>query len=105
MCSETNFTGTALQTESDKNVLGFDPHMVPTYKDFVMTARLLLWKATAPTEAAAMSGLQKRKAYLHYMDHTSVPMAGVVQADGTYLKGIEDYLPNSNMSGKNISVR
>ena len=22
-------------------------------------------------------------------------MAGVVQADGTYLKGIEDYLPNS----------
>ena len=49
----------------------------------------------APTEAAAMSDPKKKKAYLHYMDHTSVPMAGVVQADGTYLKGIEDYLPNS----------
>lgn len=29
------------------------------------------------------------------MDHTKVPIAGVVQADGTYLRGIEDYFPNS----------
>lgn len=29
------------------------------------------------------------------MDHTSIPMAGFVQADGTCLKGIGDYLPNA----------
>ena len=79
----------------DKNVLGFDPYMVPTYKDRDLRKAVALEKAKAPTEAAAMSDPKKKKAYLHYMDHTSVPMAGVVQADGTYLKGIEDYLPNS----------
>lgn len=79
----------------DKNVLGFDPYMVPTYKDRDLRKAVALEKAKAPTEAAAMSDPKKKKAYLHYMDHTSVPMAGAVQADGTYLKGIEDYLPNS----------
>ena len=79
----------------DKNVLGFDPYMVPTYKERDLRKAVALEKAKAPTEAAAMSDPKKKKAYLHYMDHTSVPMAGVVQADGTYLKGIEDYLPNS----------
>ena len=89
----------------DKNVLGFDPYMVPTYKERDLRKAVALEKAKAPTEAAAMSDPKKKKAYLHYMDHTSVPMAGVVQADGTYLKGIEDICPTPNMSGKNISVR
>ena len=42
-----------------------------------------------------MADPKKKKVYLHYMDHTKVPMAGYVQADGSYLKGIEDYLPVS----------
>ena len=79
----------------DKNVLGFDPYMVPTYKDRDLRKAVALEKAKAPNEAAAMSDPKKKKAYLRYMDHTSVPMAGIVQSDGTYLKGIEDYLPNS----------
>lgn len=79
----------------DKNVLGFDPYMVPTYKDRDLRKAVALEKAKAATEAEAMTDPKKKKVFMHYMDHTRVPMAGTVQADGTYLKGIEDYLPNS----------
>ena len=79
----------------DKNVLGFDPYMVPTYKDRDLRKAVALERAKATTEAEAWADPKKKKVYLHYMDHTKVPMAGYVQADGSYLKGIEDYLPVS----------
>ena len=79
----------------DKNVLGFDPYMVPTYKDCDLRKAVALERAKATTEAEALADPKKKKVYLHYMDHTKVPMAGYVQADGSYLKGIEDYLPAS----------
>ncbi len=79
----------------DKNVLGFDPYMIPTYKDRDLRKAVALDKAKATTESEAIADPRKKKVYLHYMDHTKVPMAGVLQADGKYLKGIEDYLPNS----------
>lgn len=79
----------------DKNVLGFDPYMLPTYKDRDLRKAVALERAKATTEAEALADPKKKKIYLHYMDHTKVPMAGYVQADGSYLKGIEDYLPVS----------
>ena len=79
----------------DKNVLGFDPYMVPTYKDRDLRKAVALERAKATTETEAWADPKKKKVYLHYMDHTKVPMAGYVQADGSYLKGIEDYLPVS----------
>ena len=79
----------------DKNVLGFDPYMVPTYKDRDLRKAVALERAKATTEAEALADPKKKKVYLHYMDHTKAPMAGYVQADGSYLKGIEDYLPVS----------
>lgn len=79
----------------DKNVLGFDPYMVPTYKDRELRKAVALEKAKAATEAEALGDPKKKKVYLHYMDHTKVPMAGFTQADGSYLKGIEDYIPAS----------
>ena len=79
----------------DKNVLGFDPYMVPTYKDRDLRRAVALDKAKAITEAEALADPRKKKIYLHYMDHTRVPMAGYLQADGSYLKGIEDYLPTT----------
>lgn len=79
----------------DKNVLGFDPYMVPTYKDRDLRKEVSLEKAKASSETEAMGDARKKKAYLHYMDHTKVPMAGFTQADGSYLKGIEDYIPTS----------
>lgn len=45
----------------DKNVLGFDPYMVPTYKDRDLRKAVALEKAKAPTEAAAMSDPKKKK--------------------------------------------
>ena len=79
----------------DKNVLGFDPYMVPTYKDRDLRRAVALEKAKATTEAEALADPKKKKVYLRYMNHTHVPMAGYVQANGNYLKGIEDYLPTS----------
>ena len=79
----------------DKNVLGFDPYMVPTYKDRELRKAVALEKAKAATEAEALGDPTKKKVCLHYMDHTKVPMAGFTQADGNYLKGIEDFIPAS----------
>lgn len=79
----------------DKNVLGFDPCVIPTVKDRQLRRAIALKKAGADTEEQALSSPEKREVYLRYMDHTRVPMAGYVRADGSYLKGIEDYLPVS----------
>ena len=79
----------------DKNVLGFDPYMVPTYKDRELRKAVALEKAKAATEAEALGDPKKKKVYLYYMDHTQVPMAGILQADGSYLKGVEDYIPTA----------
>lgn len=81
----------------DKNVLGFDPYMVPTYKDRELRKAVALEKAKAVTEAEALGDPKKKKVYLHYMDHTKVPMAGFTQADGSYVKGIEDYIPTGSV--------
>ncbi len=79
----------------DKNVLGFDPYMVPTYKDRDLRKAVALEKAKAMTEAEALADSKKKKVYLYYMDHTQVPMTGVLQANGSYSKGIEDYIPTA----------
>ena len=69
--------------------------MMPTYKDRDLRKAVALEKAKSTTEAEALADPKKKKVYLYYMDHTRVPMAGDKQADGSYLKGIEDYLPTS----------
>lgn len=79
----------------DKNVLGFDPCQVMTYKDKDLRIAVALEKAKAATIEEAMSDPKKRKIYLYYMDHTQVQMAGYYAADGSYVRGIEDYLPSS----------
>lgn len=79
----------------DKNVLGFDPCRVMTYKDRDLRKAVALEKAKADTETEAMSDPKKRKIYLYYMDHTQVQMAGYYATDGSYVRGIEDYLPSS----------
>ena len=79
----------------DKNVLGFDPYMVLTYKDRDLRKVVALDKANAQDETSAMKNPKQKRVYLGYMDHTRVPMAGSMQPDGSYLKGIEDYIPNS----------
>lgn len=75
----------------DKNVLGFDPYKILTYRDKDLRKAVALDKAKAKTEDEAIKNSEKSKIYYHYMD--DVPMAGSYDSSGKYRKGIEDYIP------------
>jgi len=77
----------------DKNVLGFDPYKVLTYKDRDLRVAVALEKARAATEEEAFSDPVKKEVFNKYMK--AVKMAGYIDAAGNYIKGIEDYLPHS----------
>lgn len=79
----------------DKNVLGFDPYRVMTYKDSDVRRVVALEKAKAHTVEEAIQDPKKSKIYYKYMDSTQVKMSGFISEDGKYEKGIEDYIPNS----------
>ena len=78
----------------DKNVLGFDPYKVLTFKDKDVRKVVALEKAKAKTEEEAISDPTKSKIYYKYMDANQVPMVGNFDNKGNYIKGIEDYIPN-----------
>jgi type I restriction enzyme R subunit len=77
----------------DKNVLGFDPYKVMTYRDRDLRRAVALEKAKAKDETEAFSDPKKKEIYNKYMKQ--VKMAGYIGDDGNYVKGIEDYLPTS----------
>lgn len=79
----------------DGNVLGFDPCQVNTYKEMDLRKAIGLEKAKAATEEEAFANPIKKAVYLHFLDRTKVKMAGHYRDDGTYEKGIEDYLSNT----------
>ena len=76
----------------DKNVLGFDPYKVLTYKDKDLREAVALEKARASTVAEALADPKKSKVFYEYM---GLPMAGNYDNAGNYVKGIEDYLPTN----------
>lgn len=78
----------------DKNVLGFDPYKVLTFKDKDVRKVVALEKAKAQTEKEAISDPVKSKIFYKYMDANQVGMVGHFDAKGDYIKGIEDYIPN-----------
>lgn len=78
----------------DKNVLGFDPCKVLTFKDKDVRKVVALEKAKAQTEEEAVADPVKSKVYYKYMDASQVGMAGHLDEKGNYIKGIEDYIPN-----------
>ena len=77
----------------DKNVLGFDPYKVMTYKDKDLRKAVALEKAKAVSESEALSDPKKKKVFNKYM--RDVGMAGHTDSAGKYVKGIEDELPRS----------
>lgn len=79
----------------DKNVLGFDPYMVLTYQDRDVRREVALHEAKASNEVEAISDPAKSAVYYKFMDASKVKMAGYHDAANNYVKGIEDYLPNS----------
>ena len=78
----------------DKNVLGFDPYKVLTFKDKDVRKVVALEKAKAQTEEEAISDPIKSKVYYKYLDAGQVGMVGHFDSKGDYIKGIEDYIPN-----------
>ncbi|MFD2675377.1 type I restriction endonuclease subunit R, EcoR124 family [Gulosibacter bifidus] len=77
----------------DGNVLGFDPEMVETFRAQDVRKSVALQQAKAIDEQEAYSDPKKEEVFLKFMDKAQVPMAGVRHEDGSYDKGIEDYLP------------
>lgn len=78
---------------SDKNVLGFDPYKVLTYKDKDLRTAVALEKAKAQTVEEALADTKKKKIFLKYMN--DVNMAGHIDNAGKYITGIEDHIPES----------
>lgn len=77
----------------DKNVLGFDPYMVMTYRDKDVRQAVALVKAKAASPTEAFADPKKKKVFNRYMNE--VPMAGHRDSSGVYQSGIEDHLPIS----------
>ncbi len=74
----------------DKNVLGFDPDKVLTFKEKDEREVVALEKAKAKTVDEAIGDSKKSAIFYKYMQ--DVPMAGYYEEDGKYVYGIEDYL-------------
>ncbi|WP_339656792.1 HsdR family type I site-specific deoxyribonuclease [Flavobacterium frigidarium] len=77
----------------DKNVLGFDPYKILTYKDRDLRRVIALEKAKAVDEIEALSDPKKKAIFNKFMN--DVKMAGYRNEVDKYIKGIEDYLPTS----------
>lgn len=75
----------------DKNVLGFDPYKVCTFKDKDVRQAVALAEAKADSVADAMADPAKQKKFNTFMN--DVKMYGEKDATGKYIKGIEDYVP------------
>ena len=68
----------------DKNVLGFDPYKVLTFKDKDIRKVVALEKAKAKTEEEAVANPDKSKIYYKYMDASQVSMTGDIDKKGNY---------------------
>ncbi|MBD0383894.1 type I restriction endonuclease subunit R, EcoR124 family [Paenibacillus sedimenti] len=79
----------------DKNVLGFDPYKVLTYRDRDIRQAVALERAKASTVEEALADPDKSEVFYKYMNSSEVKMAGYIGDDGKYVKGIEDYLAKS----------
>ena len=77
---------------NDGNVLGFDPCMVKTYSDNSLREAVALEKAKAKSFDDVANNPEKKDVYYKYIN--DVPMCGY-ETEGGYVKGIEDYIPDS----------
>ena len=77
----------------DKNVLGFDPYKVMTYRDRDLRQAVALEKSRADSPEEAFADPKKKKVFNRYM--TDVAMAGSRDNSGVYVTGIEDHLDNA----------
>lgn len=74
----------------DKNVLGFDPYKILTYKDKDLRKAVALQESKAKSEVEALNDEKKKKVFNKFM--TELKMTGYTDASGKYIKGIEDFV-------------
>jgi len=79
----------------DKNVLGFDPYKVLTYRDRDLRRVVALEKSRSKSEEEALIDPRKKEIYNRFTRSSTVRMAGFIDKSGRYIKGIEDYIPNA----------
>ena len=84
----------------DKNVLGFDPYMITTYKDKDLRTAVALDEAKATSVEAAIADPAKSAIYFRFMDSSKVKMAGYRDNMDKFVKGIEDYLGEAQYNRK-----
>ena len=79
----------------DKNVLGFDPYMVCTYKDNDIRRKVALEKAKASSEDEVFSNPEKKEIYNQYMQQ--LPMEKDIYDDDWNIigHGIENYIKSA----------
>lgn len=77
----------------DRNVLGFDPYKILTYKDRDLRKAVALQEAKAKDEIEALSDPKKKEIFNKFMN--DVKMAGHKDNAGKDVKGIEDYIPRA----------
>lgn len=77
----------------DKNVLGFDPYKVMTFKDNDLREAVALLKSKSKDINEAMGDEKKKQVFMKYMQ--DIPMAGYYDENGGYHSGIEDEIPSS----------
>lgn len=78
---------------ADGNVLGFDSSKILMVDDMAIRKQVALAQADAKDEAEAFNNPKKKKIYLDFIHKRK--MAGYYEKDGTYVKGIEDFIPVS----------
>jgi len=79
----------------DGNVLGFDPYKVLTHKDRDLRRAVALEQSKSASEEEALSDPRKKEVFNRFIRSSTVRMAGFLDKGGRYIKGIEDYIPNS----------
>lgn len=84
----------------DKNVLGFDPYKVLTFKDRDVRKKVALEQAKADTEEDAISDNLKSEIFYKYMDSSKVKMCRMDNEAGKAEKGIEDFLSNAQYNSE-----
>ena len=77
----------------DKNVLGFDPYKILTYKDRDLKKAVALQQSKSKDEKEALSDPKKKEVFNKFMNDTK--MAGYQNDAGKYIKCIEDYVTRS----------
>ncbi|MFV0250310.1 MAG: type I restriction endonuclease subunit R [Bacilli bacterium] len=77
----------------DKNVLGFDPYKVLTFRDRDVRKAVALNQVKASSEQEAVSDETKKKTYLKFMNEKK--MYDIVDELGNIDKGIESYVPST----------